>query len=67
MEQSLLGRLLGYGTVTIRGTGAGIVPSPGLSSPKAFQKAIQAGQAKMRSTLGPLPPIQIHTGTGTQS
>lgn len=62
LKQTILGRILGYGTITIRGTGAGIVTSPGISRPKVFQKAIQAGQAKMRAGMG-MPPIQIHTNT----
>lgn len=58
LKQSVLGRLLGYGTLTIKGTGQGVIVSDGIAAPKAFQKAMQAGQAKTRSamTLGPLAP-----------
>ena len=58
LKQSILGRLLGYGTLTIRGTGQGIIVSEGIAAPKAFQKAIQAGQSKLRAAtgLGPLVP-----------
>lgn len=58
LKQSILGRLLGYGTLTIRGTGQGIIVSEGIAAPKAFQKAIQAGQSKLRAAmgLGPLIP-----------
>lgn len=65
LKQTILGRLLGYGTIIIRGTGAGVVPSPGIARPREFQKAIQSGQAKMRAAMGPAP-IQIHTGAQTQ-
>lgn len=62
LKQTVLGRLLGYGTLTIRGTGAGIVTSPGIDSPKVFQKAIQAGQATMRAGLG-MSAVQTPTGS----
>lgn len=38
--QSLWGRMLGYGTVIIRGTGAGIEPLRGVGSPIALRNAI---------------------------
>ena len=38
--QSLLGRLLGYGTVTVRGTGAGLEGLPFIADPLALRSAI---------------------------
>lgn len=38
--QSLLGRLLGYGTVTVRGTGAGLEGLPYIADPIALRSAI---------------------------
>lgn len=38
--QSLWGRVLGYGTVVIRGTGAGIEPLRGVGAPVALRNAI---------------------------
>lgn len=38
--QSLWGRILGYGTVIIRGTGAGIEPLRGVGAPIALRNAI---------------------------
>lgn len=52
LKQTVWGRLLGYGTLTVRGTGAGMVVSPGIDDPKLFQRAIQTAQEKMRARLG---------------
>ena len=52
LKQTIWGRIMGYGTLTIRGTGAGIVVSEGLDSPKLFQKAIQTAQERLRARLG---------------
>jgi uncharacterized membrane protein YdbT with pleckstrin-like domain len=41
--QDLFGRLLDYGTVTIRGTGAGLEPLVTISSPIALRNAITVG------------------------
>jgi uncharacterized membrane protein YdbT with pleckstrin-like domain len=40
VDQTLLGRLLGYGTVDIRGTGAGLEQLRGIASPLALRNAI---------------------------
>lgn len=40
VEQSLLGRLLDYGTVRVRGTGSGIEPFRMVDNPLAFRRAI---------------------------
>ena len=42
VDQSLLGRLLGYGTVTVHGTGGGIEPLPDIASPIAFRNHVTA-------------------------
>jgi len=52
LQMSVMGRIFGYGTLTIRGTGAGIVESKGLDDPKIFQKAIQTAQERLRARLG---------------
>jgi uncharacterized membrane protein YdbT with pleckstrin-like domain len=41
--QSVLGRVFGYGTVVIRGTGAGIEPLRGVAAPIALRNAILLG------------------------
>jgi uncharacterized membrane protein YdbT with pleckstrin-like domain len=38
VNQSILGRLLGFGTVVIHGTGGGITPIAGIESPLEFRK-----------------------------
>jgi uncharacterized membrane protein YdbT with pleckstrin-like domain len=43
VDQSILGRLLGYGTVLIRGTGAGFEPLRRVADPVALRNAILVG------------------------
>ncbi len=42
VQQSVLGRLLNYGTISVRGTGGSIAPIPRISNPIAFRKAVHA-------------------------
>jgi uncharacterized membrane protein YdbT with pleckstrin-like domain len=42
VEQSVMGRLLGYGTLIIRGTGAGIEPVRNVGSPLEFRSFVTA-------------------------
>jgi uncharacterized membrane protein YdbT with pleckstrin-like domain len=41
-EQSIMGRLLNFGTLIVRGTGAGIEPIPKVAEPLALRAAIGA-------------------------
>lgn len=41
VHQSLLGRMLNYGTITVKGTGGGSAPAPGITAPFDFRKAVQ--------------------------
>jgi uncharacterized membrane protein YdbT with pleckstrin-like domain len=43
VNQSILGRLLGYGTVIVRGTGGSFEPIPFIGEPLAFRNHITAG------------------------
>jgi uncharacterized membrane protein YdbT with pleckstrin-like domain len=43
VEQSLAGRIWGYGTLMIRGTGAGFEPLEGVGSPLNIRNAIVVG------------------------
>lgn len=43
VEQDLGGRIFGYGTLLIRGTGAGFEPLEGIGSPLLIRNAIVAG------------------------
>ena len=45
VDQTVLGRMLGYGAVTIHGVGARWDPIPGLADPLNFRNAITAHQA----------------------
>ena len=40
VRQSVLGRLLGFGTVTVRGTGSGLTPFRFIANPLDFRRAI---------------------------
>ena len=42
VDQSLLGRILGYGTVRVRGTGGSLEPIMAISDPLAFRSHITA-------------------------
>jgi uncharacterized membrane protein YdbT with pleckstrin-like domain len=42
VEQSIMGRLLNFGTLIVRGTGAGIEPIPKVAEPLALRAAIGA-------------------------
>jgi len=55
LKQTITGRIFGYGTLTVRGTGAGMVVSPGIDDPKIFQKAIQTAQSHLRALVGQGP------------
>ena len=43
VDQSILGRLLGYGTIIVRGTGGSFEPIPFIGEPLAFRNHITAG------------------------
>ncbi len=43
VDQNLLGRVFGYGTVFVRGTGASMEPLPRVADPIALRNAIMVG------------------------
>lgn len=43
VDQGILGRIFGYGTIMIRGTGAGFEPLAGVAHPLALRNAILVG------------------------
>jgi uncharacterized membrane protein YdbT with pleckstrin-like domain len=43
VDQSLLGRLLGFGTIVVRGTGGSLEPIRTISDPLSFRSHITAG------------------------
>jgi uncharacterized membrane protein YdbT with pleckstrin-like domain len=49
VDQTILGRILGYGTITVRGTGGTNEPFRGLARPLEFRKAVnEASEAHAR-------------------
>jgi uncharacterized membrane protein YdbT with pleckstrin-like domain len=42
VDQSILGRILGYGTVSVRGTGGSFEPIPYIGEPLTFRNHITA-------------------------
>lgn len=44
VTQSILGRILNYGTLIIAGTGSQQAPIPGISDPMGFRKAFMSAQ-----------------------
>jgi uncharacterized membrane protein YdbT with pleckstrin-like domain len=44
VDQTLLGRIFGYGTVIVRGTGGGLEPIRNIADPLAFRTRITAGE-----------------------
>jgi uncharacterized membrane protein YdbT with pleckstrin-like domain len=47
VSQSMLGRLLGYGTVRVEGTGIDSVTTPNIADPVGFVRAIQTAKELM--------------------
>ena len=45
VDQSLLGRIFGYGTVVVRGTGGSLEPTRNIGDPLTFRSHITASQA----------------------
>lgn len=43
VDQSILGRILGYGTIVVRGTGGSFEPVPFIGDPLTFRSHITAG------------------------
>ena len=43
VDQSILGRMLGYGTIVVRGTGGSFEPIPFIGDPLTFRSHITAG------------------------
>ena len=39
-DQGIIGRLLGYGSLVVRGTGGGANPCPGIQDPQAFRRNV---------------------------
>jgi len=44
VDQTLMGRIMGYGTVIVRGTGGGMEPIRNIAHPMRFRTYITAGR-----------------------
>ena len=51
VEQGFMGRMLGYGTVLVRGTGGGCTPAPGIVNPLEFKKIVQESSNEVRANV----------------
>lgn len=49
VNQSILGRILGYGKVVCHGTGGSKIETPTISRPMAFRRALQEAQTRRES------------------
>ena len=49
LDQSIPGRILGYGRLTLHGTGMGSIELPTIAHPVAFRRAIDAAKQMPRS------------------
>ena len=62
VRQSVLGRMLGYGTVRIEGTGVDSVTTPSIADPVGFVRAIQTAKehiAGLTATVRPISPQPV--------
>lgn len=50
LQQSVWGRIFGYGKLTIRGTGVGIINLPNIDNPLEVKRAIENAKADLRRT-----------------
>ena len=55
LEQSFMGRILGYGHLRIEGTGIAAVSVPDIADPIAFRAAMESAKEHM-SAPSPAPP-----------
>lgn len=59
IDQTVMGRLLGYGTIMVRGTGGGISPIGGIADPYGFHtallKVLETTRPKAKSSLSDEP------------
>jgi len=48
LSQSLIGRILGFGTIILRGTGVGVIELPEVDDPVDFRRTIENAKSKLR-------------------
>lgn len=57
VDQSLMGRILGYGTITLRGVGGTPDPFPSIANPLEFRRQVQH-QLDLQQIPAPMPLAQ---------
>ena len=59
VDQTVLGRILGYGSIVVVGTGGTREPFRGIADPMAFRRAVNAATEalRVRTAGGAAPPI----------
>ena len=55
LEQSFMGRILGYGHLRIEGTGVDAVVVPDIANPVAFRAAIETAKERIIAPASPAP------------
>lgn len=58
LEQSLMGRILGYGHLRIEGTGVDAVIVPDIADPVTFRAAIETAKERILVPVSPPPPAK---------
>lgn len=49
LQQSILGRLFGYGRLLVRGNGEAVIAFPNMADPIVFRRAVEAGRESARA------------------
>lgn len=49
LEQSVFGRMFGYGRMVLRGTGVGVIELPDLDNPVQLRRTIESAKARLRN------------------
>jgi uncharacterized membrane protein YdbT with pleckstrin-like domain len=57
LDQGLMGRLLNFGRLELRGTGVDDIRLPSLADPIGLRKALQDGMAAATQSMGPAPTM----------
>ncbi len=53
LQQSIFGRLFGYGQITLRGTGVGVIQVPDIDDPVVLRRCIEQAKVALRQSGAP--------------
>ena len=62
LNQSVWGRLFGYGQLILQGTGVGVIKLPEIDNPVAFRRAIESAKSRLRQA----PDDREYQNTATE-